>query len=55
MPFVPLNPEEQKATAPPCSHPEHNPPSHMVITAPMKWVCPGCGASVILQPTSVTW
>lgn len=53
MPFVPLEPEEEKYT--PCTHREHNPPAHMVIRKPMKWVCPGCGASVILLPPDVRW
>ena len=52
MPFVPLDPEEQRRFKPPCTSREHNPPGMMVITHPMKWVCPECGASVILTPTT---
>lgn len=55
MPFVPLTPEEQKQYKPPCISPEHNPPSHMVITEPMKWRCPACGAEVMVYPSSVRW
>lgn len=50
MPFVPLTPEEQRQWEPPCTDREHSPPNMMVITHPMKWVCPSCGASVILYP-----
>ncbi len=53
MPFVPLDPKEKKQCKEPCSHPEHNPPSHMVIKEPMKWVCPACGQSVIIRPLSI--
>lgn len=55
MPFVPLAPEEKKWWPEPCRDPEHNPPGHMVITEPMKWRCPACGAEVIIRPTQVTW
>lgn len=53
MPFVPLDPEESWVKEP-CRSREHDPPSHMVIMEPMKWVCPSCGVSVILRPTTVT-
>ncbi len=46
MPFRPLTPEEiQKWNCgQPCMHPEHNPPSHMVLQPGLHvWVCPGCG------------
>lgn len=47
MPFRPLTPEEQQTWEVwnnPCTHPEHNPPSHMVLPPGMHvWVCPGCG------------
>lgn len=39
----------------PCRHPGHNPPSMMVITRPYEHVCPGCGKSVTLRPSSVAW
>jgi len=51
MPFVPLNEEEKKWYKPPCTSFQHNPPSHIVITEPMKWVCPACGHSVIVRPS----
>lgn len=51
MPFVPLNEDEKKTFKPPCDSPDHNPPSHMVITTAMKWVCPKCGVSVIIRPS----
>lgn len=53
MPFVPLNPAEQKKWPEPCRHPEHYPPTHIVITERMKWECPACHRSVILEPTRV--
>jgi hypothetical protein len=52
MPFEPLTPDEEKEFAPPCRSREHDPPSHMVITRPMKWVCPSCGMSVVLRPAT---
>lgn len=54
MPFVPLTPEEQSKFKPPCQSREHNPPNMMVIDHVMKWVCPECGAAVIVQPNRVT-
>ena len=36
MPFQPLTPKEQEKYKEPCTSPQHNPPSHMVITQPMK-------------------
>ena len=55
MPFEPLSDEEKKGYPEPCRSPEHDPPTHIVITHRMKWVCPACGASMILDPTNVTW
>lgn len=39
----------------PCMHPEHQPPSHMVITQGKiyRHVCPGCGGEVVLRPPQV--
>lgn len=51
MPFVPIKPDEIKKYNI-CTSKEHNPPSHMVIYKPMKWVCPLCGHSTILYPTN---
>jgi hypothetical protein len=53
MPFVPLDPEDENFFPEQCFHPEHNPPGHMVITKPMKWVCPGCGSSTVVRPREV--
>lgn len=53
MPFEPLTPQEKKQYTPPCMALEHNPPSHMVITEPMKWRCPACGATVVITPTII--
>lgn len=50
MPFEPLTPEEQALYPETCRHPEHDPPAHIVIRRSMKWVCPACGAAVIIQP-----
>jgi hypothetical protein len=55
MPFVPLTPDEEREFRGPCRHPQHDPPNHMVIHRPMKWVCPGCGHLVIIRPPVVTW
>jgi hypothetical protein len=55
MPFKPLTPEEEKMPVPTRNHPEHNPPTHIVITYPMKWVCPGCGREVVIKPVIVNW
>ena len=33
---------------PPCTHPEHNPPSHMVYSPGVyEYTCPACGQVVI--------
>ena len=53
MPFVPLTPEEEKAFGPQCRDPEHNPPSMMVISRPMKWRCPSCGSETVMMPSTV--
>jgi len=55
MPFVPLTPEEEKQFKPSCQDSEHNPPTHMVIQYPMKWVCPSCGTSVMLLPSQISY
>jgi len=47
MPLVPLTPEKKWKS---CTHPEHNPPGHMVVMEPCEWVCPSCGKAVVLQP-----
>lgn len=47
--FVPIENEEQWKV---CTSREHNPPNNMVISRPMKWVCPACGASVMIIPTT---
>jgi len=41
---------------PPCSHPEHNPPSHIVLP-PGEWEyeCPGCGSKVKISSPSIRW
>jgi hypothetical protein len=49
MPFVPLDPKD-KAKYTGCKDPQHNPPSHIVIREPVKWVCPSCGHSVVIYP-----
>lgn len=56
MPFEPLTPSEEKDLWPePCRSPEHDPPGMIVITKPCRWVCPACGASVMLFPSSPKW
>jgi hypothetical protein len=54
MPFIPIPPDRQPYKIDICRHPEHNPPSMMVITEPCMWQCPGCGATVMLYPKIVT-
>ncbi len=53
MPFVPLTPDEKKQWAV-CTDPQHKPPNVLLVTEPMKWVCPACGASVIVRPAPAT-
>lgn len=53
MPFVPLTPEEKKTCPKPCTHPEHNPPGHIVIRKAVRYVCPACGKSVIIRPKDI--
>jgi hypothetical protein len=50
MPFIPLSPEEKEKTRSPCNHPEHNPPTHFLITQTVKWQCPACGRTLIIVP-----
>lgn len=40
-----------------CNHPEHDPPSHMVIPEGKGYrhVCPGCGRVVVLRGSAVRW
>lgn len=44
MPFVPA-----KET---CLHLEHEPPPH-ANNERMKWVCPGCGESVVVESANL--
>lgn len=55
MPFVPLTPEEKKQYKPPCFHPQHYPPSHIVIKQPTKYVCSACGKVTMIIPPTVMW
>jgi predicted RNA-binding Zn-ribbon protein involved in translation (DUF1610 family) len=55
MPFIPLSPEEKEKTRSPCNHPEHNPPTHFLITQTVKWQCPACGRTLIIVPPIVRW
>lgn len=39
-----------------CSHPEHNPPSHIVLEAGIwEHICPGCQKVVRFQVPNVSW
>jgi hypothetical protein len=42
---------------PPCIHPEHNPPGHIVIKQGeiLEHECPACKKIIILRPSMVTW
>lgn len=51
MPFVPMTPEEMRKYKPPCTDPQHDPPTHIVITTTKKWRCPSCGETCILEPS----
>ena len=53
MPFVPMDPTD-KPWKPPCRDPQHYPPSHIVISHPMKWQCGSCGFTVVLVPSTAT-
>ena len=55
MPFVPFTEEEREKLKPPCTHPEHNPPTHFYARDPMKWQCPGCGITYVISPPMVQW
>lgn len=40
----------------PCNHPEHNPPTHMVLSPGVyENVCPGCGRVTVFTVQNVTW
>lgn len=53
MPFVPLTPDERKQwKVIRCTEPGHRPPNMIVVTEPMKWVCPGCGQETMVFPNS---
>lgn len=43
--------EDDELWVQPCSHPEHRPPSHIVIPAGKKMVhtCPACGATQVIR------
>lgn len=49
MPFVPLSPDDRKKLEP-CRHPQHDPPSFVVIHEACRWVCPACRRGVVLYP-----
>lgn len=59
MPFVPLTLEEKKwfhknrCNVITCRNPRHNPPAHIVVTHPLKYVCPHCNKSVMLLPDTI--
>jgi hypothetical protein len=41
---------------PPCCHPEHNPPSHMVLSpGTYEHTCPGCGRVVLFTVPLITF
>lgn len=42
---------------PPCIHPEHEPPRHIVIKHGeiLEHECPGCKKIIILRPSMSTW
>lgn len=46
MPFVPLDDEDPAG----CRSPDHYPPSSVRIVARVRWGCPDCGATVVLEP-----
>lgn len=38
-----------------CTHPEHNPPTHMYLSPGIyEHVCPGCGGKIIFTVPAVT-
>lgn len=50
MPFVKSVPIE-----PTCVHPEHKPPSHVVLKPGLHtWECPGCGKQQTMWVPEVT-
>jgi hypothetical protein len=51
MPFIPFPKEQREAWyRNHCTHPEHDPPQHMVIKKTCIWVCPACGRQVTIYP-----
>ena len=41
---------------PPCRHPGHNPPGHMVYQPGMyEYTCPACGKKQVFRAPLVTW
>lgn len=41
---------------PPCNHPEHNPPSHMVLSPGIyRHICPSCGEGVEFVVCGPSW
>lgn len=40
----------------PCAHPEHNPPSHIVLQPGVyEHICPGCGEKKTFEVARATW
>lgn len=41
----------------PCSHPEHNPPSHLYIPVGKKYrhICPACNKETVLKPIQISF
>lgn len=33
-----------------CTHPEHEPPRHIVVKKPFVHRCPGCGREIVITP-----
>jgi len=42
--------------APICTHPEHNPPNHMVLSPGIyEWECSGCGEKKVFVVEKLGW
>jgi hypothetical protein len=51
--FEPLTAEDLEHFKEPCRDPRHNPPTHILITQPVAWVCQSCGRRVVITPPVV--
>lgn len=40
----------------PCTHPEHDPPKHMVYEpGTYEYICPACGKKTVFEVPAIVW